>query len=190
MFFHDNFGSWKAVCFVIELWNNADRIISIWTTWLIVLFRLTACTFYSTSEYPAADTDSGKFVRIKEDHPVGEEIFAIDVYPRSVPVCRQVEKLNREWNFLILVVFFCVTFSFVLINRKSVELRGIERSSKDDKYFRIREVNSSRIQIVLKESLDDLVDSDTPHNILKFKIQCNSAVQNRRNHDVSWDYES
>jgi hypothetical protein len=47
-------------------------------------------------------------------------------------------------------------------------------------------VNSTRIQIVLKESLDELVDSDTPHNILKFKIQCNSAVQsNRRNHDVS-----
>jgi hypothetical protein len=45
----------------------------------------TACTFYSTSEYPSADTDSGKFVRIKEDHKVGEEIFAIDVYPRSVP---------------------------------------------------------------------------------------------------------
>lgn len=34
--------------------------------------------------------------------------------------------------------------------------------------------------------MDELVDSDTPHNILKFKIQCNSAVQsNRRNHDVS-----
>lgn len=45
---------------------------------------LAACTFYSTSEYPSADTDSGKFVRIKEDHPVGEEIFSIDVYPRSV----------------------------------------------------------------------------------------------------------
>jgi hypothetical protein len=60
----------------------------------------------------------------------------------------------------------------------------MERSSKDDKYFRIREVNSTRIQIVLKESLDELVDSDLPHNILKFKIQCNSG-SNRRNHDVS-----
>lgn len=79
---------------------------------------------------------------------------------------------------------------FLISRRKSVELRGIDRSSKDDQYFRIREVNSTRIQIVLKESLDELVDNDTPHNIMKFKIQCNSAVQsNRRNHDVS-AYES
>lgn len=71
--------------------------------------------------------------------------------------------------------------------RKSVELRAIDRSSKDDKYFRLREVNSTRIQILLRESLDELVDSDTPHSILKFKIQCNSALpsSNRRNHDVS-----
>lgn len=103
---------------------------------------------------------------------MGEEIFAIDVYPRSAP---NASIIARE-KFSI--------FSFR--NRKSIELRGIDRSSKDDKYFRIRELNSSRVQIVLRESLDDLVDNDAPHNILKFKIQCNSALQgNRRNHDVS-----
>lgn len=59
----------------------------------------------------------------------------------------------------------------------------MDRSSKEDKYFRIREVNSTRIQIVLQESLDELVDSDSPHNILKFRIQCTSG-SNRRNHDV------
>jgi hypothetical protein len=82
--------------------------------------------------------------------------------------------------------FICfLLFAFGSANRKSIELRAIDRSSKDDKYFRIREVNQTRIEIVLKESLDELVDNDTPHNILKFKIQCNSAVQsNRRNHDV------
>jgi hypothetical protein len=106
----------------------------------------------------------------------------------------------------ILITFF-LTFSFLSLfvkqhfvrpviframkfirttNRKSVELRAIDRSSKDDKYFRLREVNSTRIQIILRESLDELVDSDTPHSILKFKIQCNSAMpsSNRRNHDV------
>lgn len=91
------------------------------------------------------------------------------------------------------ILIFLFAFSSISRNRKSIELRGIDRSSKDDKYFRIRELNSSRIQIILKESLDELVDNDTPHNILKFKIQCNSALGNRRNHDVRlrnlWIYD-
>jgi hypothetical protein len=44
----------------------------------------TACTFHSTSGYPSSDTDAGKFVRIREDLPIGAEVFSIDVYPRSV----------------------------------------------------------------------------------------------------------
>jgi hypothetical protein len=65
-------------------------------------------------------------------------------------------------------------------------LRAIDRSSGDDhKYFRIHEVNGTTIQIILSQTLDDLVDNDNPQNVLKFKIQCNSAVHgNRRNHDV------
>lgn len=70
--------------------------------------------------------------------------------------------------------------------RKSIELRAIDRSTDDHKYFRIHEVNGTTIQIILSQTLDDLVDSDAPQNVLKFKIQCNSAVHsNRRNHDVS-----
>lgn len=71
-------------------------------------------------------------------------------------------------------------------NSKSIELRAIDRSS-DDKYFRIREINSSTIAIDLARSLDELVDNDTPQNILKFKIQCNSMISNSnsKNHDVS-----
>jgi hypothetical protein len=107
---------------------------------------------------------------------VGEEIFAIDVYPRSVPA-----DFPPAVQFQSTVKFQFEMFS---LDRKSVELRGMDRSSIDDKYFRIREVNSTRIQIVLKESLDELVDNDTPRNILKFRIQCNSG-SNRRNHDVS-----
>lgn len=92
---------------------------------------------------------------------------------------------SESETFSILFICFCL-FVSPRSNRKSIELRGIDRSSKDDRYFRVREVNSTRIQIVLRESLDDLVDNDTPHNILKFKIQCNSAgLTNRRNHDVS-----
>lgn len=47
-------------------------------------FLSTACTFHSTSEYPLSDTDAGKFVRIREDAKVGDVVFAIDAYPRSV----------------------------------------------------------------------------------------------------------
>lgn len=46
--------------------------------WLII-----ACTFYSTTkEYPSSDTESGKFIRIKEDHAIGDDIIMFDVYPR------------------------------------------------------------------------------------------------------------
>ena len=65
-------------------------------------------------------------------------------------------------------------------------MRAIDRSTDDHKYFRIQELNETTIQITLSQTLDNLVDSDTPQNVLKFKIQCNSATHsNRRNHDVS-----
>jgi hypothetical protein len=67
-------------------------------------------------------------------------------------------------------------------NRKSVSLRGMDRTG-DDKYFRIREINTTTIQILLSKSLEDLVDSDVPQNILKFKIQCNTLVT--KSNDVS-----
>lgn len=56
----------------------------------------------------------------------------------------------------------------------------------DDKYFRIREINTTTIQILLSKSLEDLVDSDVPQNILKFKIQCNTLVTN--SNDVSGNF--
>ncbi|KAL7016761.1 hypothetical protein ACKWTF_010126 [Chironomus riparius] len=79
-----------------------------------------------------------------------------------------------------------VVLTMNVFPRKSIELRAIDRSSGDDhKYFRIHEVNGTTIQIILSQTLDDLVDNDNPQNVLKFKIQCNSAVHgNRRNHDV------
>lgn len=60
----------------------------------------------------------------------------------------------------------------------------MERTT-DDKYFRIKELNATTIQILLTKSLNDLVDSDAPQNILKFKLQCVSLVSNNRNDDVS-----
>ncbi|CAO1442494.1 unnamed protein product [Diamesa serratosioi] len=126
---------------------------TLWITLVLANHFCNACTFYSTTkDYPSSDTESGKFIRIKEDHAIGDEIIMFDVYPR-----------------------------------KSIELRAIDRSS-DDKYFRIREINSSTIAIHLERSLDELVDNDTPQNILKFKIQCNSMISNSnsKNHDISY----
>lgn len=45
----------------------------------------------------------------------------------------------------------------------------------DQSYFRLRDVNSTTIQVVLDKSLEDLVDRDTPQNLLKFKIMCTSS---------------
>lgn len=62
-------------------------------------------------------------------------------------------------------------FSFQI--RNSIHLKSMERSS-DHSYFRLREVNSTTIQVLLEKSLQDLVDRDTPQNLLKFKIVCTS----------------
>lgn len=47
--------------------------------------------------------------------------------------------------------------------------------SGDQNYFRLRDVNSTTIQVLLDKSLEDLVDRDTPQNLLKFKILCSSS---------------
>lgn len=57
--------------------------------------------------------------------------------------------------------------------RKSIILKGMDRSI-DNHYFKIREVNTTTIQVLLNKSLEDLVDRDVPQNLLKFKIQCSS----------------
>ena len=105
-------------------------------------------------------------------------------------------------NYKLLLVFFILLHNFQLffwffknsitllfsyfffLNRRSIALRGMDRTT-DDKFFRIKELNSTTIQILLIKSLNDLVDSDSPQNILKFKLQCVSLVSNNRNDDVS-----
>lgn len=53
----------------------------------------------------------------------------------------------------------------------------------DHTFFQIKEVNETTVQVLLNKTLDDLVDRDTPHNLLKFKIHCSSM--NGRNEEVS-----
>lgn len=57
--------------------------------------------------------------------------------------------------------------------RNKVILRTSE-SAADRRYFKIKEYNSTNIQVLLDKSIDDLVDRDVPQNVLKFKIECAS----------------
>ncbi|KAF5278589.1 hypothetical protein FQA39_LY00631 [Lamprigera yunnana] len=55
--------------------------------------------------------------------------------------------------------------------RRNLNLIAIDKSD-DVHYFSYREINSTTISLVLKRSLDDLVDTQNPQNVLKFKLVC------------------
>lgn len=188
-------------CVMWRSWQNNFNL----TTWLIAPFisqsTLIAFVLFFPSFIHSLYVSLHKWISISRhrlgqvcSHQRGPSGGRRGFHNRCLPEVSVFHKTYaiREWNvqfpcfylFFLLFIFICLTISFGKPNRKSIELRGIDRSSKDDKYFRIREVNSSRIQILLKESLNELVDSDSPHNILKFKIQCNGQGNRRNNHDV------
>lgn len=115
----------------------------------LILFRclsqFSACTFYSKNGLDV-EADGARFIRIREDMPVGGEILNLRAYPRT-----------------------------------SVVIKGTERSS-DRKFFKLNEFNDTNIQVLLDKSIDDLVDRDVPHNVLKFKIECTNRKS--RNDEV------
>ncbi|XP_066581389.1 cadherin-89D [Prorops nasuta] len=43
---------------------------------------------------------------------------------------------------------------------------------EDTRFFAYKEVNRTHVSIILSQSLDDLVDAETPRNLLKFRIVC------------------
>jgi hypothetical protein len=46
-------------------------------------------------------------------------------------------------------------------------------SQEDDvNYFTYRDVNSHVVSVILAQSLEELVDSDSPQNVLKFRLVC------------------
>lgn len=53
-------------------------------------------------------------------------------------------------------------------------LQALERE-EDASFFTWRDLNRTHLSVVLAHSLEDLVDSDTPQNVLKFRIGCDSA---------------
>lgn len=93
------------------------------------------------------EADGVRFIRLREDMPIGSEVFTIQAYPRS-----------------------------------SVILKSMDRTP-DFKYFKVKELNMTTIQVVLTKTLDDLVDRDVPQNLLKFKIECLSRTS--RSEEVS-----
>ncbi|XP_039443022.1 cadherin-89D isoform X2 [Culex pipiens pallens] len=66
--------------------------------------------------------------------------------------------------------------------RNSILIARTENSS-DGEYFKLKEVNSTVVSVILNRSLDDLVDSDAPQSILKFSVFCSgsSMVMNKDN---------
>jgi hypothetical protein len=39
-------------------------------------------------------------------------------------------------------------------------------------YFTYQDVNSEFVSVILAQSLEDLVDSESPQNVLKFRLVC------------------
>ncbi|XP_021693940.1 cadherin-89D isoform X1 [Aedes aegypti] len=59
--------------------------------------------------------------------------------------------------------------------RNSILIARTENSS-DGEYFRLKEVNSTAVSVILNRSLDQLVDSDNPQSILKFSVFCSGTT--------------
>ncbi|XP_058813013.1 cadherin-89D isoform X2 [Topomyia yanbarensis] len=64
--------------------------------------------------------------------------------------------------------------------RNSILIARTENSS-DGEYFRLKEVNSTVVSVILNRSLDDLVDSDSPQSILKFSVFCSGTAMKTDN---------
>ncbi|XP_059611787.1 cadherin-89D [Phlebotomus argentipes] len=107
-----------------------------------------ACVFHSRLGYES-ESEGVRFIRVREDLPVGGEVLTLRAYPRN-----------------------------------SIILKSMDRSA-DHHYFRLREVNATNIQVLLEKSLEDLVDRDTPQNLIKFKIQC-SSLSGRNDEQTSY----
>ncbi|XP_026333507.1 cadherin-89D isoform X6 [Hyposmocoma kahamanoa] len=55
--------------------------------------------------------------------------------------------------------------------RKNLSLQPVEKE-EDAALFTYRDVNRTHVSVVLAQSLDHLVDSDSPQNVVKFRLGC------------------
>ncbi|KAK5650009.1 hypothetical protein RI129_001038 [Pyrocoelia pectoralis] len=93
----------------------------------------------------------------------GKTIFGCQFHPPGeyLRFVRVPENLQIGLDFLRIDVY----------PRRNLKLSAVDRSD-DVHYFTYREVNSTTISLVLARSLDDLVDTENPQNVLKFKLIC------------------
>ncbi|XP_068082261.1 cadherin-89D [Anabrus simplex] len=55
--------------------------------------------------------------------------------------------------------------------RRNLSLQPVDKAD-DAQYFSHQEINSEVVSVTLAKSLEDLVDSENPHNVLKFRLVC------------------
>ncbi|KAM3959946.1 LOW QUALITY PROTEIN: cadherin 89D [Aphomia sociella] len=55
--------------------------------------------------------------------------------------------------------------------RKNLSLQPVDKED-DAHYFTYRDVNRTHVSVVLAQSLNSMVDSDTPQNVMKFRLGC------------------
>nr|XP_040225596.2 cadherin-89D-like [Anopheles coluzzii] len=68
--------------------------------------------------------------------------------------------------------------------RNSILIPRTENSS-DYEYFKLKEINSTVVSVILNRSLDGLVDSDDPQSILKFSVFCSGTSATSAKQDNS-----
>lgn len=64
-----------------------------------------------------------------------------------------------------------LTSVFSPISRKNLSLQPVDRE-EDAHLFTYRDVNRTHVSVVLAQSVDSLVDSDSPQNVVKFRLGC------------------
>lgn len=68
----------------------------------------------------------------------------------------------------------CTSFTQYIISinfRKNLVIQSVDRED-DANLFTYRDVNRTHVSVVLAQSVDDLVDNDSPQNVVKFRMGC------------------
>lgn len=47
---------------------------------------------------------------------------------------------------------------------------------EDTGFFAYKETNRTHVSLILAQSLEDLVDAESPRNLLKFRVTCDSGT--------------
>ncbi|XP_021940674.1 cadherin-89D isoform X3 [Zootermopsis nevadensis] len=84
-------------------------------------------------------------------YPAGEYLRFVRV-PENVPVGGEVLQIEVH-------------------PRRNLSLQPVDKV-EDVEYFTYRDVNSQVVSVILAQSLEELVDSESPQNVLKFRLVC------------------